>query len=98
MADEKRLLAARGASDGRVFLLLPELDGNETVAHMTSGAWSPFLDGGIGYVRFREPGDWIGRQLTLETREGNKVPCHIVPLPFYDAEKRIPRGQDRQIP
>jgi hypothetical protein len=28
----------------------------------------------------------------MKTREGELVSCEIVILPFYDAEKRIPRG------
>jgi len=73
-------------------------DADEAVAQMTIGAWSPYLDCGIGYVRFREPGKWVGRDLTLRDKNGNSHPCEIVDLPFYDAEKRIPRGLDRKIP
>jgi hypothetical protein len=44
-------------------------DADEAVAQMTIGAWSPYLDCGIGYVRFREPGKWVGRELTLRNNE-----------------------------
>lgn len=74
------------------------LDGHETVGRVTAGAWSPFLDCGIGYVRFDQPGDWAGRSLALQTSAGETAPCEIVDLPFYDSEKRIPRGLDRTIP
>jgi glycine cleavage system aminomethyltransferase T len=74
------------------------LDGHETVGRVTAGAWSPFLDCGIGYVRFDQPGDWAGRSLALKTSAGETVPCEIVDLPFYDLEKRVPRGLDRTIP
>lgn len=74
------------------------LDGHETVGRVTAGAWSPFLDCGIGYVRFDRPGDWAGRSLGLRTLAGDTAPCEIVGLPFYDLEKRIPRGADRTIP
>jgi aminomethyltransferase len=73
-------------------------DSDEPVAQMTIGAWSPYLDCGIGYVRFRKPGEWVGRELILRDKDGSSHPCEIVGLPFYDSEKRIPRGLDREIP
>ena len=74
------------------------LDGHRTVGRVTAGAWSPYLESGIGYVRFDEPGDWAGRTLSLKRQEAGINPCVIVDLPFYDPEKRIPRGLDRSIP
>ena len=74
------------------------LDGPETVGRVTAGAQSPYLKCGIGYVRFREPGAWAGRALSLKTGSGEMFPCTVVDLPFYDPEKRIPRGLDRSIP
>jgi len=47
---------------------------------------------GIGYARFDNPADWIGRTLTVETEGGLTAPCEIIELPFYDIHKRIPRG------
>jgi glycine cleavage system aminomethyltransferase T len=73
-------------------------DSSERVGGMTIGAWSPYLDCGIGYVRFRKPGHWVGRELSLRDKDGKSHPCEIVELPFYDSEKRIPRGLDREIP
>jgi hypothetical protein len=52
----------------------------------------PFLDCGIGYVRFGHADDWSGKSLLMNTRQGKLAPCEIVALPFYDTEKRIPRG------
>jgi aminomethyltransferase len=77
---------------------LEVFDAGEPVAQLTIGAWSPYLDCGIGYVRFRNPGKWVGRELTLHDKDGRPHPCEIVDLPFYDADKRIPRGLDREIP
>ena len=71
---------------------LQVLDGNEVVGHMTAGAWTPYLEKGIGFVRFVEKGDWLGRRLSLGTADGKSHDCEIVSLPFYDPEKRIPRG------
>lgn len=58
------------------------------VGHVTAGAWSPFLERGIGYIRMREPGEWTGTEVRLADDDSFEV----VKLPFYDAEKAIPRG------
>ena len=71
------------------------LDGARAVGHVTAGAWSPFLASGIGYVRFDAPGDWAGSRLQVKTAENGVLDCEIIDLPFYDVEKRIPRGLDR---
>lgn len=73
-------------------------DGNQIVGRVTAGAWSPFLECGIGYVRFNEPGEWAGRALSVQMGESDNHPCEIVELPFYDREKRIARGLDKTIP
>jgi aminomethyltransferase len=74
------------------------LDGSRTVGRITAGAWSPYLGTGIGYVRFNEAGDWARRTLSLKNEEGVACSCEIVELPFYDKDKRIPRGLDKSVP
>ena len=74
------------------------MDGDKAVGRITAGAWSPFQNCGIGYVQFAEAGDLKGRALSLAAQDGKTTPCTVVPLPFYDPEKRIPRGLDRDIP
>jgi aminomethyltransferase len=74
------------------------LDREDSVARITAGAWSPYLECGIGYARFHSAGNWTGQKLTMRTAEGKSVACEIVDLPFYDREKRIPRGLDKTIP
>ena len=72
------------------------LDGDQLVGHITAGDWSPTLEKGIGYVRFHAPStttdSWLGQTLTLRDGNGHKHACEVVSLPFYDSEKRIPRG------
>ena len=68
------------------------LEASLVVGQVTAASWSPTLDVGIGYARFDNPADWIGRTLTVETRGGLTAPCEIVELPFYDIQKSIPRG------
>ena len=63
---------------------------------MTVGDWSPTLEQGIGYVRFDRPaggtGGWEGRRVVLRDNSGADHAADVVALPFYDVEKRIPRG------
>lgn len=73
------------------------LDGATGVGRVTAGAWSPFLECGIGYVRLNESGNWIGKPLLLKTQAGEMFDCEIVELPFYDLEKNIPRGNGEPV-
>ena len=97
-ADRRQLLFGLTCAGDVPFAGLEVLDDGVAVGRMTSGAWSPCLDLGVGYVRFDGPGDWLARTLSLKARDGSEQPCEVVSLPFYDPEKRIPRGLDREIP
>ena len=70
--------------------------GDKVVGQMQIGDWSPTLDKGIGYVRFYKPAagkdSWLGETVILSDDEGHHHEGKIVSLPFFDAEKRIPRG------
>jgi aminomethyltransferase len=74
------------------------LEGAAVVGRVTAGAVSPYLSCGIGYVRFKTAGDWAGKNLMIKSADGKSHHCEIVELPFYDKEKKIPRGIDRTIP
>jgi aminomethyltransferase len=97
-ADRRTLLYGLTCDAGTPDMKAVVLEDARIVGHTTAGAWSPYLNTGIGYVRFTEPGAWAGRSLTLQYRDGKSAPCRIVDLPFYDKEKRIPRGLDPSIP
>ena len=66
------------------------------VGEVRVGDWSPTLDKGVGYIFFdqaaNDSNSWSGKQLSLIDNEARKHHCHIVDLPFYDPEKKIPRG------
>lgn len=70
--------------------------GDKAVGKMQAGVWSPTLDKGVGYVRFFEPpagkDSWLGKTVALGDDKGNRRQGKVVALPFFDAEKRIPRG------
>jgi len=71
-------------------------DQQKKVGEVRVGDWSPTLEKGIGYVFFDRPEKndegWAGQQLTLIDNEGREHPCDIVELPFFDRDKKIPRG------
>lgn len=90
-ADRRVLLLGIRASEMPVAGMVVQF-GNRRVGRITTGAWSPTLQAGIGYVRFEEPGDWLGRSVELQSGDGARVQAQVVALPFYDVEKRIPRG------
>ena len=78
---------------------LPVFKGDTQVGQITAGDWSPTLNTGIGYVRFGQidsvQGNWLGQKLILGDLDGGRHDCEIVSLPFYDGEKKIPRGLDK---
>ena len=69
-----------------------ERDGAVLIKGLLNEEQLNLISSGIGYVKFKNTGDWAGKSLFMRTREGELVSCEVVPLPFYDAEKRIPRG------
>ena len=91
-ADREPLIHGIKCRSARPYYGAEITDGRTRVGRVTASGWSPYLDSGIGYARFNRPGDWVGKRLSVQTRQGDRVECEIVALPFYDAEKRIPRG------
>ena len=81
-------LRCKGATPQAGDLVLSE---NAPRGKVTTGAFSPYLECGIGYVRFDKPSDWSGKILTLRSHKFGEASCTIVDLPFYDHEKLLPR-------
>lgn len=73
-------------------------DGERIVGRITAGVHSPTLRLGIGYVRFKTAGEWVGRTLSIHLPNGNRHEGQVVELPFFDRTKNIVRGVDRSIP
>ena len=90
--DQECLLFGLSCEDAVPFSRLEIFDGQQAVGQMTTGAWTPYLNKGIGFVRFDQADDWLGRRLSLCDRDGQYHDCEVVELPFYDREKKIPRG------
>lgn len=97
-ADRRTLLYGLKCSDVKPIMNDTVNDVSGPVGRVTAGAWSPYLDTAIGYVRFNSPGEWAGRRLSLVSSGGERHECEIVDLPFYDPEKKIARGLEKSIP
>ena len=69
-------------------------DGNDQVGVVTTGARSPHLEAGIGYVRFDQGGDWSGKTLSMRSDTHGNATCQIVDPPFHDRRKNLPRGRN----
>lgn len=91
-ADPRPLLYGIKCLSNRPYRDAEVMNGETRVGRVTASGWSPCLETGVGYVRFDEAGDWAGKSLFMKTRQEELASCEIVTLPFYDAEKRIPRG------
>jgi aminomethyltransferase len=62
------------------------------VGRVTAYEVSPYLEFGVGFVLLDAPGSMQARGLSVTDRDGNACSVELVSLPFYDAEKNIPRG------
>ena len=51
------------------------IDNGTPVGHITAGVLSPNLSCGIGYVRFKQPGDRVGH--TNEAKAGRRQPAPL---------------------
>lgn len=97
-ADRKPLFYGIKCLDAMPTMGRNVLDAETVVGRVTAGAYSPWLETHVGYVRFDSPGNWPGRACTLEGSDGETLSCEIVALPFYDPEKKIARGIDTTVP
>ena len=95
-ADRQPLLFGLRAKSGTPLADCVVVYAGETVGRITAGGWSPTLETGIGYVRFQQAchfaESWLDQEVSLIDRAGQSHAATVVALPFYDAEKKIPRG------
>ena len=62
------------------------------MGRVTAYEISPYLECGVGFVLFDSPRHTSATGLTVADRNGEPLPAELVELPFYDADKNIPRG------
>ena len=70
----------------------PVLASGKAVGRVKAFEPSPTLGTGIGYVLFDTPEAMSANAFTVKGRNGNEYPLALHALPFFDPDKRIPRG------
>ena len=70
----------------------PVARNGEEIGRMTAAAWSPYLERGIAYVRLARADELEPRSVEVMGFDLAMHEATIIDLPFYDREKRIPRG------
>ena len=84
--------------EGEPLIAAPvEVDGKR-VGTVTAGAWSPYLEKGIGYGLMDKPNQEPGDAVMVGCRDGAMRPARLVDLPMYDQMAEIPRGKRVDIP
>ena len=63
-----------------------------SVGRVTAYEISPYLECGVGFALFDSADNMQGSGYTVSDRDGNACPVELVDLPFYDVDKKIPRG------
>ena len=66
--------------------------GANPVGHVKAFEFSPTLGTGIGYVLFENADSMVADAFTLKDRTGAVHSLDLHPLPFFDPDKKIPRG------
>ncbi len=68
------------------------------VGYVTSSAWSPTLQCGIGIARLSEPLLGPGAELMVTCTDGETRLAQLCELPFYDPQGDIRTGRSAEIP
>jgi aminomethyltransferase len=70
----------------------PVLAGGRTIGHVTSAIYSPRLKQNIGYALVPISNAALGTRLTVSIPEAGERAATVVPRPFVDPEKAIPKS------
>ena len=98
VADRRPLLHGVRCAAAEPLIQGPAMQSGNSIGLVTAAAWSPYLQCGIGYVRMEDPTHEPGERIEIIGVDGKTYPAECVELPFYDREKKIPRGLDSTIP
>jgi glycine cleavage system aminomethyltransferase T len=66
--------------------------GGEEIGTVTAAGWSPYLKSGVALVRLHSADQADPRNAHVTGFDLRLHDCEIIDLPFYDADKLIPRG------
>ncbi|MCP4765861.1 MAG: aminomethyl transferase family protein [Gammaproteobacteria bacterium] len=68
------------------------MSSGQAIGRVTAYEVSPYLECGIGFALFESASGLDCSAIGVNDRAGEPCPVELVDLPFYDAEKNIPRG------
>lgn len=70
----------------------PLMASGEIIGRVCAYEISPYLVCGVGFALLESAEQLAAGAVTVSNRDGKACPLQFVDLPFYDAEKNIPRG------
>jgi len=68
------------------------MSSGQAIGRVTAYEISPYLECGVGFALFESASGLDYSAISVSDRAGEPCPIELVDLPFYDAEKNIPRG------
>lgn len=68
------------------------------IGMVSAAAWSPLYGEGTAIIRLDKASDVAAANVSVQCRDMSFRAARILSLPMYDAEKRIPRGLDTEVP
>ena len=66
--------------------------GKKEIGRITTGAYSPFFDSGIGYLKLNTKIPPSNKKITMLSKTAGWTTCNYTKLPFYDCEKILARS------
>lgn len=92
-ADRRTRIYGISCDDAEPLIHAPVYRDGREIGKVTAAAWSPYLNKGTGYAQLHNADDAEPRAAeVVGFSDQNTYPCELVDLPFYDPEKKIPRG------
>jgi aminomethyltransferase len=91
-ADRRTRMFGLACGDAEMLIGGPVSRNGREIGHVTASSWSPHLDCGVAFVRLTDADLVEPREVEAMGFDLAMHKANIVDLPFYDPEKRIPRG------
>ncbi len=98
VAPKNKLVYGLRCNKSEPIVLGEALVNGKNIGFITAAAWSPYLKSGIGYVRLTKSGYKPGEEIEIYGIDGKKHLAELIELPFFDKEKKIPRGLEFRNP
>lgn len=92
MADRRTRIYGVACETAEPLIGGPVARGGREIGRVTASGWSPYLERGVAYARLDDADDLDPRAVEVMGFDLAMREAEIVDLPFYDEEKRIPRG------